>query len=178
VFKLNLKVNIEKNQRISHAIRSQAWLERRRQMNKEIIATKKAPKAIGPYSQAVRVGSFVHTAGQIAIDREMGQLVAGDVTAQAEQVMKNLQAVLNAAGTNLDNVVKTTIFLRYMKDFGAVNEVYGKYIGEDRPARSTVAVSALPLKALVEIEMVALVPETTQVKKGKKKKGKGKGKKK
>ena len=152
-------------------------------MEKEIISTPNAPQAIGPYSQAVRVGSFVHTAGQIALDPETGQLVAGDVTAQAEQVMKNLSAVLTAAGTSLDNVVKTTIFLRFIKDFGAVNEVYGQYFGEGKPARSTVAVGALPLKALVEIEVVALVPpveeaksgaETKKVKKRKKKKGKKK----
>ena len=154
-------------------------------MEKEIISTPNAPQAIGPYSQAVRVGSFVHTAGQIALDPETGQMVPGDVTAQAEQVMKNLTAVLTAAGTSLDNVVKTTIFLRFIKDFGAVNEVYGQYFGEGKPARSTVAVSALPLKALVEIEVVALVPpaketkpeaETKKVKKRKKKKAKGKGK--
>ena len=156
-------------------------------MNKEIIATLNAPKAIGPYSQAVRVGSFVYTAGQIAIDPATSQFVPGDVSAQAEQVMKNLAAVLAAAGTSLDNVVKTTIFLRFIKVFGAVNEVYGKFFGEGKPARSTVAVSALPLKALVEIEVVALVPpseeaksqaETKEAKKGKKKKkAKRKGKK-
>ena len=154
-------------------------------MEKEIISTPNAPQAIGPYSQAVRVGSFVHTAGQIALDPETGQMVAGDVTAQAEQVMKNLTAVLAAAGTSLDNVLKTTIFLRFIKDFGAVNEVYGQYFGEGKPARSTVAVSALPLKALVEIEVVALVPpaeeaepeaKTKKVKKRKKKKAKGTGK--
>ncbi len=155
-------------------------------MEKEIISTPNAPQAIGPYSQAVRVGSFVHTAGQIALDPETGQMVAGDVTAQAEQVMKNLTSVLAASGTSLDNVVKTTIFLRFIKDFGAVNEVYGQYFGEGKPARSTVAVSALPLKALVEIEVVALVPpaeeaeskaKTKKLKKRKKKKAKGKGKK-
>ena len=154
-------------------------------MNKEIISTANAPQAIGPYSQAVRVGRFVYTAGQIAIDPETSQIVEGGVAAQAEQVMKNLQAVLKAAGTNLDNVVKTTIFLRYMKDFSAVNEVYGKFFGEGKPARSTVAVSALPLQVLLEIEAVALVPDTGAVQetpKGKKaakkkKKGKGKGKK-
>ena len=154
-------------------------------MNKEIISTSNAPKAIGPYSQAVRVGRFVHTAGQIGIDPETSQFVEGGVAAQAEQVMQNLQAVLEAAGTSLDNVVKTTIFLRYMKDFSAVNEVYGKFFGAGKPARSTVAVSALPLKALVEIEVVALVPdsgavqETPKGKKAakKKKKAKGKGKK-
>ena len=154
-------------------------------MNKEIISTSKAPQAIGPYSQAVRVGRFVYTAGQIAIDPETSQFVEGGVAAQAEQVMQNLQAVLEAAGTSLDNVVKTTIFLRYMKDFSAVNEVYGKFFSAGNPARSTVAVSALPMKALVEIEVVALVPdsgavqETPKGKKAakKKKKAKGKGKK-
>lgn len=152
-------------------------------MNREIIATKNAPAAVGPYSQAVRVGNFVHTAGQIALDPATNEMVAGDVAAQAEQVLNNLQAVLEAAGTSLDNVVKTTIFLRYIRDFGAVNEVYGRYFSEQKPARSTVAVSALPLRALVEIEAVALVPqlEATQklsngkkVKKEKKKKGKRK----
>ena len=156
-------------------------------MNKEIISTSKAPQAIGPYSQAVSVGRFVYTAGQIAINPETSQIVEGDVSAQAEQVMQNLQAVLQAAGTSLDNVVKTTIFLRYMKDFSAVNEVYGKFFGAGKPARSTVAVSALPLKALVEIEVVALVPppeeaqkptKAKKAEKGKKKKAKGKGKKK
>ena len=149
-------------------------------MNKEIISTKKAPQAIGPYSQAVKVGSFVHTAGQIAINPETSQMVAGDVTAQAEQVMKNLQAVLAAAGTGFENVVKTTIFLRYMKDFSAVNEVYGKFFNDGKPARSTVAVSALPLQALLEIEVVALIPEpkAAKGKKKTKKKKKGKGKKK
>ena len=156
-------------------------------MKKEIIATSNAPQAIGPYSQAVRVGNFVHTAGQIAIDPATSQFVPGDVSAQAEQVMKNLTAVLAAAGTSLDNVVKTTIFLRFIKDFGAVNEVYGQFFGEGKPARSTVAVSALPLKALVEIEVVALIPtseevksrtETKKAKKEKKKKSKDKGKKK
>lgn len=153
-------------------------------MEKEIIATANAPQAIGPYSQAVRVGSFVYTAGQIAINPETSQLVTGGVTEQAEQVMKNLAAVLEAAGTGLENVVKTTIFLRYMKDFSAVNEVYGRHFVAGKPARSTVAVSALPLKALVEIEVVALIPGEEAVqksakrkKKAKKKKVEGKGKK-
>jgi 2-iminobutanoate/2-iminopropanoate deaminase len=155
-------------------------------MNKEIISTSDAPRAIGPYSQAVKIGSFVHTAGQIAINPETSQIVEGDVAAQAEQVMRNLQAVLAAAGTSFENVVKTTIFLRYMKDFSAVNEVYGKFFDEGKPARSTVAVSALPLQALLEIEAVALVPESEAVQeageaekaaKKKKKSKKGKGKK-
>jgi 2-iminobutanoate/2-iminopropanoate deaminase len=128
-------------------------------MKKEIIATTNAPQAIGPYSQAVRVGSFVYTAGQIAIDPATSQIVAGGIAEQAEQVMKNLGAVLEAAGTGFENVVKTTIFLRYMKDFSVVNEIYGRHFGAGKPARSTVAVSALPIKALVEIEVVAFVPE-------------------
>jgi 2-iminobutanoate/2-iminopropanoate deaminase len=153
-------------------------------MEKEIIVTANAPQAIGPYSQAVRVGSFVYTAGQIAINPETSQIVTGGVAEQAEQVMKNLAAVLEAAGTGLENVVKTTIFLRFMKDFSAVNEVYGRHFVAGKPARSTVAVSALPLKALVEIEVVALIPGEEAVqksakikKKAKKKKVKGKGKK-
>lgn len=154
-------------------------------MKKELIATADAPQAIGPYSQAVRVGNLVYTAGQIAINPETSQIVPGGVTEQAEQVMKNLAAVLAAAGTGFEYVVKTTIFLRYMKDFSIVNEVYGRHFDGDEPARSTVAVSALPIKALVEIEMVALVPETVGVnekakgkKPAKKKKKKAKSKKK
>ena len=147
-------------------------------MKKEIVATSNAPQAIGPYSQAVRVGSFVYTAGQIAINPETSQFVPGGVAAQAEQVMKNLQAVLQAAGTGLENVVKTTIYLRYMKDFSAVNEVYGRYFVAGKPARSTVAVSALPLKALVEIEVVAFVPEADTAEKSAKKKKKSKDKRK
>lgn len=151
-------------------------------MDKEIIATTKAPQAIGPYSQAVRVGSIVYTAGQIAINPETSQLVDGGIAEQAEQVMRNLQAVLAQAGTGLENVIKTTIFLRYMKDFAAVNEVYGRYVSVPYPARSTVAVSALPLQALVEIDVVALVQEgkaataPAKTKKKSKKKAKGKGK--
>ena len=142
-------------------------------MSKEIINTSNAPQAIGPYSQAIRVGSFVHTAGQIAIDPKTNTMVAGDAAVQAEQVLKNLQAILAASGTGLENVVKTTMFLRYMKDFGAVNEVYARFFGDMKPARSTVAVSALPLQALVEIEAVALVPpveESQKKTKAKKKK--------
>lgn len=149
-------------------------------MSKEIINTSNAPQAIGPYSQAIRVGSFVHTAGQIAIDPKTNTMVAGDAAVQAEQVLKNLQAILAASGTGLENVVKTTMFLRYMKDFGAVNEVYARFFGDMKPARSTVAVSALPLQALVEIEAVALVPpvEESQKKIKAKKKKKAKAKKK
>jgi len=153
-------------------------------MKREIISTENAPKAVGPYSQAVRVGSFVHTAGQIGLDPETGSLVEGGISVQTEQVMNNLQAVLEAAGTGFENVVKTTIYLRYINDFGTVNEVYGSYFNEEKPARSTFAVSALPLSALVEIDMVAMVPQVEMIeapseenpakKKGKKKKGKRK----
>lgn len=129
-------------------------------MNKEIVSTEKAPAAIGPYSQGVRIGNLVYTAGQVAIDPAVGKLVAGDVGVQTEQVMKNLQAVLESAGTSLQNVIKTTVFLQSMSDFAAMNAVYGHYFGESRPARSTVAVAALPLGALVEIEAIALIPTT------------------
>ena len=131
-------------------------------MEKEVISTESAPAAVGPYSQAVRVGQFIYTAGQIAIDPQEGQLIEGDVAAQTEQVMRNLSAVLAAASAGLGDIIKTTIFLRYMKDFAQVNEVYGSHFGEDKPARSTVAVAALPLGALVEIEVVALAPSTDQ----------------
>ena len=139
---------------------------------------------IGPYSQAVKVGGFVYTAGQGGLDPSTNKMVPGGVEAQAEQTMKNLQAVLVAAGTGFENVVKTTIFLRYIKDFSAVNGVYASFFSDQPPARSTVAVSALPLSALVEIEMVALAPVVEEIKatgqkkpaakKGKKKKGKTK----
>jgi 2-iminobutanoate/2-iminopropanoate deaminase len=147
---------------------------------KQIISTEHAPAAVGPYSQAVRFGNLVFTAGQIGLDPATGKIVEDGVEAQAQQVIKNLAAVLEAAGTGFPNVIKTVIFLRYMKDFGAVNAIYAEAVGEDKPARSTVAVGALPLGALVEIEMVAFVEAaaeveapTKKVKKGKKgKKGK------
>ena len=122
-----------------------------------VVHTKQAPDAIGPYSQAVIANGMVFTAGQIALDPATMQIVEGDVQAQAEQVMKNLAAVLAEAGASFSSVVKTTIFLRDMTDFQAVNEVYGRALGESRPARSTVAVSGLPRDVRVEIEVVALV---------------------
>jgi 2-iminobutanoate/2-iminopropanoate deaminase len=122
-----------------------------------VVHTKQAPDAIGPYSQAVIANGMVFTAGQIALDPATMQIVEGDVQAQAEQVMKNLAAVLAEAGASFSSVVKTTIFLRDMADFQAVNEVYGRALGESRPARSTVAVSGLPRDVRVEIEVVALV---------------------
>ncbi len=126
-------------------------------MEREIISTDKAPAAVGPYSQAVRVGHFVFTAGQIAIDPAEGRIVAHDVVAQTEQVMRNLREVLQAAGSDFDKVVKTTVFLKYMNHFKAMNGVYGQYFGDQPPARSTVEVEDLPLGALVEIEAIALI---------------------
>ena len=121
----------------------------------EKIATEQAPAAIGPYSQAVRVGNLVYTSGQIGIDPSTGNIEGADVTAQTEQVMKNLVAVLAAAGSSPEKVVKTTCFLADIGDFATFNAVYGKYFSE-KPARSCVAVAALPKGALVEVEAIAL----------------------
>ena len=122
-----------------------------------LVHTDEAPAAIGPYSQGVITGNLLFTAGQIALDPATGQIVQGDVTAQTERVMRNLTAVLENAGTGWSNVVKTTVYLQDMADFPRVNEVYGRMIGEARPARSTVQVSGLPRGVLVEIDAVALV---------------------
>jgi 2-iminobutanoate/2-iminopropanoate deaminase len=124
----------------------------------EYVHTKNAPEAIGPYSQATKAGGFLFTAGQIAFDPVTMQVVQGDVAAQAEQVMKNLTVVLAAAGCAWKDVVKTTIFLSTMDDFAKVNEVYGKYLGDTKPARSTVAAAGLPRGVNVEIECVAKLP--------------------
>ena len=121
----------------------------------EKIATNKAPAAIGPYSQAVRVGNTVYTSGQIALDPETGKL-SGNITDQTERVIKNLSAVLEAAGSSLNDIVKTTCFLADIADFSAFNEIYAKHI-TSAPARSCVAVRDLPRGALVEIEAIALV---------------------
>ena len=123
---------------------------------KKVVATKEAPPAIGPYSQAIKAGGFVFTAGQIPIDPATGKLIEGDVKAQTERVLKNLSAVLAAAGSNMDRVVKTTVFLKNMSDFPAMNEVYGQFFKNEPPSRSTVQVAALPKDALLEIDVVAL----------------------
>ena len=120
------------------------------------ISTEKAPKAIGPYSQAIVAGNMLYTSGQIPLDPTSGEIVGKDITEQAEQVMKNLSAVLEAAGSSFDNVVKTTCFLANMDDFAAFNAVYAKYI-TSAPARSCVAVKALPKGALVEVEVIAVI---------------------
>jgi len=126
-------------------------------VNVRIVHTENAPAAIGPYSQAVVAGNFLFTAGQIPIDPATGQIVPGDVTAQTERVLRNLAAVLENAGASWSDVVKTTVYLQDMADFPRVNEVYGRVMGEARPARSTVQVAGLPRGVLVEIDAVAVV---------------------
>lgn len=126
-------------------------------MSKEIISTKNAPNAVGPYSQAVVTGNMVFTAGQIALDPATGKLLADDITIQTEQVLKNLTAVLTAAGSSLENVVKCTVFLKDMAEFAAMNAVYGQFFNENPPARSAVQAAALPLGARVEIEAIAFI---------------------
>jgi 2-iminobutanoate/2-iminopropanoate deaminase len=123
---------------------------------REAVSTPDAPQAIGPYSQAIKAGGFVFTAGQVAIDPVTGQVVPGEVSAQTERVMKNLAAILQAAGSGLEKVVRCTVFLRNMNDFAAMNEVYGRYFASVPPARSTVEVARLPKDVLVEIDVIAL----------------------
>ena len=123
---------------------------------RDVISTLGAPKAIGPYSQAIRANGFVFISGQVAIDPATQQVIEGDATAQTERVMKNLSAVLKAADSGLDMVVRSTVFLKSMGDFAAMNEVYGRYFTAAPPARSTVEVSRLPKDMLVEIDVIAL----------------------
>jgi 2-iminobutanoate/2-iminopropanoate deaminase len=123
---------------------------------REIIQTADAPAAIGPYSQAVKVNGLVFASGQIPIDPKTGQFVAGGIAEQTEQVLKNLDAVLKAAGSGLDRIVKTTVFLADMQEFGAMNEIYGKFFKAEPPARATVEAARLPRDARVEIEAIAL----------------------
>jgi 2-iminobutanoate/2-iminopropanoate deaminase len=120
------------------------------------IATPDAPRAIGPYSQAMLTGGLVYTAGQIALDPVSMELVQGDVAEQTERVMQNLRAILEAAGSGMSSVIKTTVYLIDMGDFAAMNDVYARHFGDHRPARSTVAVAALPKGARVEIDAIAL----------------------
>ncbi|MBZ5720670.1 MAG: RidA family protein [Acidobacteriia bacterium] len=123
---------------------------------REVIATKDGPQAIGPYSQAIRANGFIFVSGQVAIDPSNQQVISGDVAAQTERVMKNLSGILNAAGSGLEKVVRSTVFLKNMGDFGAMNEVYGRYFTAAPPARSTVEVARLPKDVLVEIDVIAL----------------------
>ncbi|MBI3476534.1 MAG: RidA family protein [Acidobacteria bacterium] len=124
---------------------------------RDVIATDQAPKAIGPYSQAIRANGFVFTSGQVAIDPATQQVVAGDVSVQTERVFKNLAGLLKAAGTSLDKAVRCTVFLKNMGDFAAMNEVYGRYFTAAFPARTTVEAARLPKDVLVEIDVIALV---------------------
>jgi 2-iminobutanoate/2-iminopropanoate deaminase len=123
---------------------------------REVISTKDGPQAIGPYSQAIRASGFVFVSGQVAIDPATQQVISGDVAAQTERVMKNLTAILNAAGSGLGKVVRSTVFLKNMADFAAMNQVYGRYFTSEPPARSTVEVARLPKDVLVEIDVIAM----------------------
>lgn len=127
-------------------------------MKREIVHTDKAPKAIGPYSQAIRTDSLIFAAGQTGIDPATGDLIPGGVEEQTRQVLTNLQSVIEAAGSSFKFVVKTTVFLRDMNDFAKMNAIYAEYFGENPPARSTIAVAGLPKNGLVEIEAIALIP--------------------
>ena len=123
---------------------------------REVIATNDGPKAIGPYSQAIKANGLVFLSGQICLDPQTQQLINGDVSAQTERVLQNIAAILTAAGSSLSQVVKTTVFLKSMNDFVAMNEVYGRHFTADPPARSTVAVAGLPKDVLVEVDVIAL----------------------
>ena len=123
---------------------------------KDVISTEKGPKAIGPYSQAIRANGFVFISGQVAFDPATGQLVEGDVAKQTARALENLKAIAEAAGSSLEKAVKATVFLKDMNDFAAMNEVYGKHFSSDPPARTTVEVARLPKDVLVEIDVIAL----------------------
>ena len=125
-------------------------------MIREAVRTDQAPRAIGPYEQAIKVNGFVFTAGQIALDPKTGNLAQGGIGAETRRVLENLKAVLQASGSSMARVIKTTVFLKHIGDFGAMNEIYAEYFDASRPARSTVAVAELPRGALIEIELVAL----------------------
>lgn len=127
-------------------------------MSRQVVHTENAPRAIGPYSQAIVANGFVFCSGQIALDPATGELIEGDVAAQTERAIQNLRAVLEAAGSSLAHVVKTTVFLQDMADFAAMNAVYGQFFSENPPARSTVGNLALPRGARFEIEAIAVLP--------------------
>jgi 2-iminobutanoate/2-iminopropanoate deaminase len=128
-------------------------------LRREPVKTSNAPAALGPYSQAIKVGEFVYTSGHVAIDPATGEFIGGGIAEQTERVLNNVAAVLEAAGSSLDQVVKTLVFLADMNDFSAMNEVYGKFFTGAPPARSTVQAARLPKDALIEIEAVALITE-------------------
>ena len=126
-------------------------------MSREVIQTDKAPRAIGPYAQAIKADGFLFTSGQIALDPTTGRLIDGDISAQTRRVLENLKVVLEAGGSSLDRVVKATVYLTDLSTFSKMNEIYAEYLGHTRPARSTVGVAALPLGASVEIDLVAVL---------------------
>jgi 2-iminobutanoate/2-iminopropanoate deaminase len=123
---------------------------------RQAVATQKAPQAIGPYSQAIKANGLVFVSGQIPIDPATGQVIQGDIVAQTERVLKNLGEILAAAGSSLDRVVKTTVFLKNMGEFASMNEVYGRFFGKEPPARTTVEAARLPKDALLEVDVIAL----------------------
>jgi len=126
-------------------------------MNKEILSTKDAPAAIGPYSQAIKVGNLLFSSGQIPLDPATGELVNSDISSATKRVMENIRGILAAAGTSFENVIKTVVYLKDMADFVAVNEIYSQYFTTKEPARSCVQVAKLPKDAMIEIEIIALV---------------------
>jgi len=125
-------------------------------MNREVVSTDAAPKAIGPYEQGIKVNGFLFTSGQVALEPKSGNLIDGSIGEQTRQVFENLKGVLGAAGSSLDRVVKASVFLKSMGDFAAMNQVYEEFLGKSKPARTTVAISELPKGALVEIDLIAL----------------------
>ena len=124
-------------------------------MKKEIIKTDNAPAAIGPYSQAIKIGDLIYTSGQIPINPKTGELISSDIKEQTKQVLENIKAILETAGSSLDKIIKTTLFISNMDEFAMINEVYSSYFGENPPARSTVQVASLPKNAGIEIEAIA-----------------------
>ena len=124
-------------------------------MKKKIIATPKAPAAIGPYSQAIRIGDFLYTSGQISLDPETMKMITGDIEVETEKVLKNIEAILKDAGLNLNNIIKTTVYLTDLSEFARMNQVYEKFFIDTKPARACVQVAALPKGAKVEIDVVA-----------------------
>ncbi|MFQ6076852.1 MAG: RidA family protein [Candidatus Bathyarchaeia archaeon] len=126
---------------------------------REVVSTRRAPLPAAPYSQAIKAGGFCFTAGQVPIDPETGKMVQGDIRQQAQQVLENIEAIIEEAGTSMENVVKVTIFLRDLRDFRAVNEVYSQYFEENPPARTCVQAGRVPLDAGLEAEAIAIIPE-------------------